>query len=63
MATIYVAAPNIGESVLEKDLEDAFDRYGRIQRVWVARKPSGFAFVEFEDQRDADDAVDGMDGK
>jgi RNA recognition motif-containing protein len=63
MATIYVAAANVGESVLEKELEEEFDRFGRICRVWVARKPSGFAFVEFEDVRDAEDAVDAMDGK
>jgi arginine/serine-rich splicing factor 7 len=63
MATIYVAAANIGEAVLEDDLKEEFERFGRISRVWVARKPSGFAFVEFEDARDADDAVDGLDGK
>jgi arginine/serine-rich splicing factor 7 len=28
----------------------------------VARNPAGFAFVEFEDERDAEDAVRGLDG-
>ena len=28
-------------------MEDAFHRYGRIRKVWVARRPPGFAFVEF----------------
>ncbi|KAL1251895.1 hypothetical protein QQF64_019691 [Cirrhinus molitorella] len=31
--------------------------------VWVARNPPGFAFVEFEDPRDATDAVRELDGR
>ena len=44
------------------DLEDAFSRYGPVKNTWVARQPPGFAFVEMEDPRDADDAVRGLDG-
>ena len=44
------------------DLEDAFSKYGPVKNVWVARKPPGFAFVEMEDTRDADDAIRGLDG-
>ena len=44
------------------DLEDAFSKYGPVRNVWVARRPPGFAFVEMEDPRDADDAVRGLDG-
>ncbi|TMS39199.1 hypothetical protein L596_005764 [Steinernema carpocapsae] len=47
---------------LSKNIEDAFHRFGRIRKVWVARRPPGFAFVEFEDNRDAEDAVRSLDG-
>nr|XP_029536582.1 serine/arginine-rich splicing factor 7-like isoform X7 [Oncorhynchus nerka] len=44
------------------ELERAFSYYGPLRSVWVAR-PACFAFVEYEDARDAEDAVKGMDGK
>jgi RNA recognition motif-containing protein len=31
-------------------------------QCWVARQPSGFAFLEFEDERDAEDAIKALDG-
>ena len=30
------------------DIEDAFQKIGRVSDVWVARKPPGFAFIEME---------------
>ena len=57
---VYVG--DLARDTLEKDLERAFSYYGPLRSVWVARNPSGFAFVEFEDPRDADDAVRGLDG-
>ncbi|EIE19414.1 hypothetical protein COCSUDRAFT_58700 [Coccomyxa subellipsoidea C-169] len=57
---IYVG--NLPSSTAERDLEEEFIRFGTLRSVWVARKPPGFAFVEYEDPRDADDAVRKLDG-
>ncbi|KAK9823369.1 hypothetical protein WJX72_002269 [[Myrmecia] bisecta] len=48
--------------ITERDLEDEFTKFGVLRSVWVARKPPGFAFVEFEDIRDAEDAMRKLDG-
>ncbi|KAJ9681101.1 hypothetical protein PVL29_020142 [Vitis rotundifolia] len=42
----------------QSDLERLFSKYGRVERVDMK---SGFAFVYFEDERDADDAIRGLD--
>ncbi|CAD6196345.1 unnamed protein product [Caenorhabditis auriculariae] len=58
---IYVG--NLPADVRERDVEDIFSKYGKIKFVDVkgGRGPC-FAFVEFDDSRDADDAVRGRDG-
>ncbi|XP_075225934.1 serine/arginine-rich splicing factor 7-like [Lycorma delicatula] len=58
---LYVG--DLGTAASKQDIEDAFSYYGPIRNVWVARNPPGFAFVEFEDPRDAEDAVRGLDGR
>jgi arginine/serine-rich splicing factor 7 len=58
---VYVG--ELGNSGTRHELEDAFSYYGPLRNVWVARNPPGFAFVEFEDSRDARDAVRALDGK
>ena len=57
---IYVG--DLPRDASEKELERAFSYYGPLRSVWVARNPAGFAFVEFEDPRDAEDAVRALDG-
>lgn len=51
------------DSVGNDKLLRAFQRFGTILSVWVARSPKGFAFVEYVDYEDAVIAVDRMDGK
>ncbi|TRY82682.1 hypothetical protein DNTS_032607 [Danionella cerebrum] len=58
---VYVG--NLGTGAGKGELERAFGYYGPLRTVWIARNPPGFAFVEFEDTRDAEDAVRGLDGK
>ncbi|KAM9314099.1 serine/arginine-rich splicing factor 7 [Pholidichthys leucotaenia] len=58
---VYVG--NLGTGAGKGELERSFGYYGPLRTVWIARNPPGFAFVEFEDPRDAEDAVRGLDGK
>ncbi|XP_051147306.1 serine/arginine-rich splicing factor SR34A-like [Andrographis paniculata] len=60
--TIYVG--NLPGDIREREVEDLFYKYGRIVGVdlKIPSKPPGYAFVEFEDPRDADDAIRGRDG-
>ncbi|XP_055899501.1 RNA-binding protein 1-like isoform X1 [Biomphalaria glabrata] len=57
---VYVG--DLGYGCAKQELEEKFSKYGQLRNVWVARKPPGFAFVEFEDSRDAEDAVRALDG-
>ncbi|KAL2510221.1 Serine/arginine-rich splicing factor RSZ22 [Forsythia ovata] len=61
MSRVYVG--NLDPRVSERDLEDEFRVYGVLRSVWVARRPPGYAFIEFDDRRDALDAIRALDGK
>ncbi|XP_059448014.1 serine/arginine-rich splicing factor RSZ21 [Corylus avellana] len=61
MSRVYVG--NLDPRVTERELEDEFRMFGVLRSVWVARRPPGYAFVEFDDRRDALDAVQSLDGK
>ncbi|KAM4702173.1 serine/arginine-rich splicing factor 9-like [Discoglossus pictus] len=61
---IYVG--NLLADVREKELEELFHRYGRIRSVELKNRgrcsSSPFAFIKFQDPRDAEDAVFGRNG-
>uniref|UniRef100_T1JLW6 RRM domain-containing protein n=1 Tax=Strigamia maritima TaxID=126957 RepID=T1JLW6_STRMM len=58
---VYVG--DLGSGASKQELEEAFGYYGPLRNVWVARNPPGFAFIEFEDSRDAEDSVRALDGR
>ena len=53
---------DLGYGTTKEELEDKFAKYGQLRSVWIARKPPGFAFVEYEDSRDAEDAIRALNG-
>ncbi|XP_010325195.1 serine/arginine-rich splicing factor RSZ22A isoform X1 [Solanum lycopersicum] len=61
MSRVYVG--NLDPRVSERELEDEFRIFGVIRSVWVARRPPGYAFIDFDDRRDAQDAIKELDGK
>lgn len=55
---VYVGG--LPHDVSERDLEKFFKGFGRLREVLIK---NGYGFVEFDDQRDADDAVYELDGE
>ncbi len=47
---------NLAGGIRQRDIEDAFDKYGRVLRCELKDKGFGpiYAFLEFEDERDAE---------
>jgi len=65
---ISLKVDNLTYKTTPESLRRVFERYGDIGDVYIPRDPHsqdsrGFAFVRYFDQRDADDAVDAMDGQ
>uniref|UniRef100_F1LH40 Serine/arginine-rich splicing factor 4 n=1 Tax=Ascaris suum TaxID=6253 RepID=F1LH40_ASCSU len=57
-ARVYIGRLSYRAS--ERDIEHLFRGYGRIRDIVLK---NGFGFVEFDDPRDADDAVYELNGK
>jgi len=63
---IYIG--NLPHDIRSREVEDIFDKYGKIVSVEI-KLPKGathnapaFAFLEYEDERDAEDAIRARDG-
>ncbi|KAL7672609.1 hypothetical protein ACOME3_007493 [Neoechinorhynchus agilis] len=60
---LYVG--NLPPDCRSRDLDDLFQKFGRINFIDLKRgynNSASFAFIEFEDSRDADDAIHRRDG-
>ena len=51
------------DDVSEIDIERAFEGCGSLRSVWLSRDPAGFAFIMFEQPRNAEKAVKDMNGR
>ena len=66
MTNIFVG--NLPYSTTEDELHSAFGAYGQVDRVSIVRdretgQPRGFAFVEMPNAPEAEQAINGMNGR
>ena len=62
-----IAKLQVSEYAEEQEMRDMFERWGRVNRVFLAKdrdsnRAKGFAFVSFVDRSDAARACEKMDG-
>ncbi|KAL3875938.1 hypothetical protein ACJMK2_033841 [Sinanodonta woodiana] len=64
---VSLKVDNLTYRTTPEDLKRTFEKYGKVGDVYIprdrfTRESRGFAFVRFYDKRNAEDAMDGMDG-
>ncbi|PNF35901.1 hypothetical protein B7P43_G08565 [Cryptotermes secundus] len=57
---VYVGG--LSDGIKKEDLESEFEKYGKLNSVWVAFNPPGFAFIEFANEDEAETACDNLNG-
>ena len=57
--TYFTVLGKLPRDVTERELRRLFEDFGRVRDVRILM---GFAFIEYDDSRDARDAVDRLDG-
>ena len=65
--TATIRVTNLSEDTREADLQELFEPFGKIQRIFLAKdkvtgQSKGFAFINFYNQRDAQNAIAGVSG-
>jgi len=65
---VSVKVDGVSSRTSVSDLEYLFEKYGRIGDIYIPKEKyskdnRGFAFVRFLDKRDAEDAMDSLDGR
>lgn len=58
---VHVA--DLGVDCSQRELEKAFDKFGDLKEVWLARNPPCFAFVVYKHKNDAEDSIKEMNGR
>lgn len=58
---VYVG--NLTDKVKKEQLEEEFTRFGKLNSVWIAHNPPGFAFIEFANKDEAESACDSLNGQ
>ncbi|XP_014216487.1 RNA-binding protein Rsf1 [Copidosoma floridanum] len=59
-ARVYVGG--LTESIKKEDLQLQFEKFGKLNKVWVAFNPPGFAFIEYFNMDEAESACSNMNG-
>lgn len=57
---VYVG--NLTDKVKKEQLDEEFSRFGKLNSVWIAHNPPGFAFIEFANKSEAESACDSLNG-
>jgi len=65
---VSLKVDNLTYRTTSDDLEYLFEKYGKVGDVYIpkdhrTRESRGFAFVRFYDKRDAEDAMEALDGR
>ncbi|CAK0832204.1 unnamed protein product, partial [Prorocentrum cordatum] len=62
-STSFRFPAGLPDTITEKAIKDEYDKYGSIKHIQIRcnRGSPAFAFVQYSDRRDAEDAVKGTD--